>query len=149
MYRRFIPVVAVALLLSASVAFAQCGCSVPPVYAPAAPSYTSDYAPQVTYAAPVAYSASYTAPVAYAAPAPQVSYYAPPVAYAAYYAPPVAYSAYYAAPVPYAAYYAPAVAYGPVAVPYRVGYPGRSMYGAPRIYVPGEPVRNTLKAITP
>ena len=132
MCQRYIPLLVIALVLSGSAAFAQCGCSAPVVYA-ASPSYTSYYA----------------APVAYAAPAPQVSYYAPPVAYAAYYAPPVAYSAYYAAPVPYAAYYAPAVAYGPVAVPYRVGYPGRSMYGAPRIYVPGEPVRNTLKAITP
>ena len=141
MYRRFIPVAVVALLLSASAVYAQCGCS-----APAAPSYTSDYAPQVTYAAPVAYAASYAAPVAYAAPAPYVSYYAAPVAYT-----PAPYVAYYAPPVPYAAYYAPRPVYVPIVAPYRAYYavPGVSMYGTPRVYVPGEPVRNVLKAVTP
>ena len=134
MYRRFIPLAVAALMLSSSVAYAQCGCSALPVYVPA-PSYTSYYA----------------APMAYETPAPYVSYYAPPVSYAAYYAPPVPYAAYYAPPVSYAAYYAPGAAYAPVALPYRAyyGVPGWSMFGAPRVYVPGEPVRNALKAVTP
>ena len=32
MYRRFIPVAAIALLLSGSAAFAQCGCNAPSTY---------------------------------------------------------------------------------------------------------------------
>ena len=141
MFRRFIPVAVIALIfaVAGSNALAQCGCSSTPVYTPVAPSYTSYYAAPVDYA-PVAYTSYYAPPVAYA-PAPFVSYYAPTVPYTTYYAPSVS----------YAAYYAPGVAYAPVVAPYRAyyGVPGRSMFGAPRIYVPGEPVRNTLKAVTP
>jgi hypothetical protein len=88
----------------------------------------------------------------------QPGYLAPVPAYTAYYAPPVAYYppapyvAYYPPPAPYAAYYPPAVAYpAPVIMPYRAyyGMPGWSMFGVPRLYVPGEPVRNVLRAVTP
>jgi hypothetical protein len=44
------------------------------------------------------------------------------------------YTSYYA---PYAAYYAPAYAVA-----------GTSIYGTPQFYVPGEPVRNVLRAVT-
>jgi hypothetical protein len=141
MYERFITLAVIALLLSGSTAFAQCGCSAPPVVVSAAPSYSTYYAPAV---------ADYT-------PAPYVSYYAPaaaPVSYVSYYAPAVApapYVTYYAPPAPYVTYYSPRVTYAPVVAPYAAYYgrPGWSIYGAPRVYVPGEPVRNTLKAITP
>ena len=124
MYRQFIVVgVAVVLSLSASTVLAQCGCG-PAVtkYAPVVPSYTTYYAaaPYVTY---------------YAAPAPSVVYYAPVAPYVTYYAPATPYVTYYA-PVarPYVAYY---------------GVPGWSVYGTPRVYVPGQPVRNALRAVTP
>jgi hypothetical protein len=128
MYERFITLAVIALLLSGSTAFAQCGCSAPPVVVSAAPSYSTYYAPTV---------ADYT-------PAPYVSYYAPAVA-------PAPYVTYYAPPAPYVTYYSPRVTYAPVVAPYAAYYgrPGWSIYGAPRVYVPGEPVRNTLKAITP
>jgi hypothetical protein len=85
----------------------------------------------------------------YVAPVPAyTAYYAPTVAYY----PPAPYVAYYPPPAPYVAYYPPAVAYPqPVVLPYRAyyGMPGWSMFGAPRLYVPGEPVRNVLRAVTP
>jgi hypothetical protein len=82
-----------------------------------------------------------------AAPAPCVSvgprcptYYTPPVTNY----PPVSCISHYA-PAPQVAYYTPvaqpAVAY--------YGKPGRSIYGTPKVYVPGEPIRNILRAITP
>ena len=119
MYRRSIALAVIVLILGGSTAFAQCACSSAPVYEPVASSYAS------YYASPVAY-----------APAPYVSYYAPPVPYTAYYSPYVAYSPYaaYAPVMPYRAYY---------------GVPGWSMYGTPRFYVPGEPVRNVVRAVTP
>ena len=88
-----------------------------------------------TYYAPVeaAYTAYYAPTVAYYAPAPYVDYYAPPAAYTTYYA------------SPYTTYYGPAVA----AYPVRYATPGWSVFGAPRVYVSGQPVRNTLRAITP
>jgi hypothetical protein len=143
MYQRFIVLAVIALILSASTAFAQCGCSSQPAYAPVVSGYaTSYYAPQTAYYSPVSY-ASYYAPVA--APVSYTSYYAPAVAYA-----PAPYVSYYAPAAPYAAYYSPYATYSPV-VSYRAyyGVPGWSMYGAPRVYVPGEPVRNALKAVTP
>ena len=152
MCQRFIPVAVVALLLSASTAFAQCGCSSPPVYTSAVPSYSTYYAPPAADYRPPPY-VSYDAPPA--APASYVSYYAPPVAYAA----PVSYVSYYvpattyATTMPaatYATYYAPAATYAPVAVPYRAYYGVPvSIYGTPRLYVPGEPVRNAVRAVTP
>ena len=119
MYHRYIAVAVLALILSGSTAFAQCGCSSQPVYAPVASGYASYYAPPVAYT-PAPYVSYYAPPVDYA-PAPYVSYYAPPVAYA---------------PAPYVSYYAPAApnvtlcAYPPV-VPYRVyyGVPGWSAFG--------------------
>ena len=119
MYQRLLAVAVVALILSGSTALAQCGCDAQPVYAPVASGYATYYAPST----------------AYYAPAPYVSYYTPPVSYASYYAP----------AAPYATYYAPAV------VPYRAyyGVPGWSAFGAPRLYMPGQPVRNVLRAVTP
>jgi hypothetical protein len=69
--------------------------------------------------------------VAYYAPAPQVPYYAPQAAY-------------YAAPAPCTSCYQPVVAARAV-----YGRPGYSIFGAPRFYVPGEPARNVLRAVTP
>ena len=80
-------------------------------------------------------------------PAPYVSYYAPPVAYT-----PRRTLVITRAAVPRVTYYArPAVAYAPVVPSYRVYYavPGVSIYGMPRVYVPGEPVRNVGKAVLP
>jgi hypothetical protein len=63
-----------------------------------------------------------------------VSYYAP-ATYATYY-------------TPYTSYYTPTTSYYAAAyVPY--GVVGSSIYGTAKVYVPGEPVRNTLRAITP
>src|SRR5271157_2389379 len=96
MILRLISVAVIALVLSGSIAHAQCGCASSPPVATSylAPSYASNYAP-VAYEAPVSYT-SYYAPVAYQAPVSYVSYYAPPAV---------------AAPVPYVSYYAPAVPY--------------------------------------
>jgi len=141
MFQRSIPLAVIALILSGSTAFAQCGCGSPPVYAPVAPSYTSYYfSPAVDYT-----------------PAPYVSYYSPPaapVSYVSYYVPPVApapHVSYYAPAAPYVTYYAPYATYAPIVAPVRAYYavPGVSNYGTPRVYVPGEPVRNVLKAVTP
>jgi hypothetical protein len=84
---------------------------------------------------PVAPYVAYAPPVAYYAPAPYVAYYPPAAVY-----PPVA-----AYPPPYATY-APVVV-PPAPVQYVV--PGRNIYGGPRLYVPGEPVRNAVRAVTP
>jgi hypothetical protein len=83
------------------------------------------------YAAPVAVApvptVAYYGPVTdYYAPAPVVTYYAGPPAYVY---PQVTY---YRAPVVVPAPYY----YGPVVV-------------APRVFVPGQPVRNTLRAVFP
>jgi hypothetical protein len=133
MYQRFIPLAVIALMLSGSTAFAQCACSYVATanyVAPVAPSYVSYYAP----------------PAVDITPAPYVSYYAPPVAVA-----PAPYVSYYAPAVSYATYYSPRVAYAPVVTSYavRYGVPGWSIYGTPRVYVPAEPVRNVVRAVTP
>ena len=136
---------ATALVLCGSAVFGQC-CGGGAAYVPAAPVYASYYAPAApAYATYYAPSTAYYAP----APVPYAAYYAPPVAYTAYYAPPVAYSTYYAPPVAYSTYYAPRVAYAPAVVAYPYARPGWSMYGTPRVYVAGEPVRNILRATTP
>lgn len=144
MFRRLITLAIIALTLSGATALADCGCGVQPVYTSAAPSYSTYYAPATVDYAPVS-QVSYYAPAA--APVSYVSYYEPapvyaPAPYVTYYAPPVA-------AVPYATYYTPYAAYAPVVAPYRAyyGVPGVSIYGTPRVYVPGEPVRNTLKAV--
>ena len=91
MYRRFIPVAVIALMLiSGATAYAQCGCSAAPAYEPVAPTYTSYYAAPVAYEAPASYASYYAPPVAYA-----------PTSYASYYAPPAV-----AVPTPYVSYYA-------------------------------------------
>ena len=82
--------------------------------------------------------------VVYSAPAPVVTYYAAPVA---------------ACPAPAVTYAAPVVTYRPVAVApvYRAGYPvavapavvARPVVIGTDVYVPGQPIRNLLRAITP
>ena len=152
--QRFIAVAVVALVLSGSTVYAQCGCNLAPVSASVAPSYTADYAPAAVGYAPSSYVSYYTPP---AAPVSYVSYYAPtaPVSYVSYYAPPavaaVPYVSNYPPAVPYSTYYTPYTAYAPVVAPYSAyyGVAGVSVYGTPRVYVPGEPVRNVLRAVTP
>jgi len=122
MYRRFLFVaVVVALAANGSMVVAQCGCGpVQPVYAPAVPSYTTYYAPQP-------YVTNY-------APAPHVTYHAPATC-----------ATCYAPATPHVNYHAPAVQ------PYVVNYgvAGWTVYGTPRVYVPGEPVLNVLRAVLP
>ncbi len=160
MAKRLVVVAAVAVLSCASSALAQCACGVAEtVYAPAVSTYTVSYAPALTPT--VTYYPSTVAPtVAYYPPA-TTTYY--PAATTAYYAPTVAYypaatTAYYAPRVTYYAA-APTVAYSPVVGSYTTYYGapvagprevvGSSMYGTPKVYVSGEPVRNALRAITP
>ncbi|MBN2580051.1 MAG: hypothetical protein JXB10_13765 [Pirellulales bacterium] len=111
---------AVALvMLLGSVGWAQC-CGAPAV----ATAY---------YSAPVA------APVytAYYAPAPvYTSCYAPAPVYTSYYAPAPVYTAYYAPAPVYTSYYAPAVVGVPAVV-------------RTKVYYPGQPVRNVVRAILP
>jgi hypothetical protein len=88
-----------------------------------------------------------------AGPAPAVAYYGPapvvpygPVVSTAYYAP----APYYvAAPVvvPRRYYVAAPVVAAPVVV--APAYYGRPVIVRPKIYIPGEPVRNVLRAVTP
>ncbi len=101
---------------------------VSPVFGQCCGSVPATYVPAVP-----AYTTYYAPTAAYYAPAPYVAYYAPPVAYTAYYAP------------PYATYYGPTVA----AYPAYYARPGWSVFGAPRVYVAGQPVRNVLRATTP
>ena len=96
MYQRFIVVAVIALISSGSTAFAQCGCSSQPVYAPVASGYASYYAPQAAYYSPVSYTSYYAPPVAYA-PAPYVSYYAGKP-YVTYYSPYATYAPFRALP---------------------------------------------------
>ncbi|HVC93417.1 MAG TPA: hypothetical protein VND64_06980 [Pirellulales bacterium] len=90
-------------------------------------NYHPDYAPVAGYAAPVV--TTYRPALGYAAPA---------VAYRAGYSPVVAYS-----PV---VSYSPVVAYSPVAYsPVVTTYAYRPVYVRPRVYVPGQPVRNFFR----
>ena len=155
MSQRLVMAAALGFLLSGSYAYGQCGCGAAPVATSAAPTYSAYYAaPADNY--PAATYSTYYAPAATtytAAYAPVVS--SGPVAYTSYYAPaayaPAPYTTYYAPAVPYATNYAPYAVAAPAAVPYRAyyGVPGWSAYGTPRLYVPGEPVRNALRAVTP
>jgi hypothetical protein len=84
-------------------------------------------------------------------------WYAGPVAYQAYYAPAPVYACppQAVAPVPYVAY-SPVVApmpymtYAPVVVPAPV-YVGRPVVVGPagKVYIPGRPVRNAVRAVLP
>jgi hypothetical protein len=155
MHKRIVFLATCAVMgLAALPVFGQCGCgSAPTVYAPVASSETAYYpSPTVTYYAPateVAYASPPTVAY-YPSEASTVTYYSPVAQpYTTYYAPPVAqpYVTYYTPPVaqPYATYYAPAA---PTVVrPY--GVVGENIYGAPKVYIRGEPVRNALRAITP
>jgi len=88
------------------------------------------------------------------APAPVVSYYppAPAVTYG-----PVVATSYYAPAPYYAAAPAPYIVASPVAAPYYVASPvavgplyyGRPVIVRPKVYYPGQPVRNVIRAVTP
>ena len=141
MCQRFISLAVIVLVLSGSTAYAQCGCNSQPVGVTVASSYSTYDAPSVADYTPAPYVSNYAPP---AAPMPYVSYYSPPASYSA-----VPYVSYYAPATPYVTYYSPPVA--PIAVPYQAyyGVPGVTVYGTPQVYVPGQPVRNVLRAITP
>ena len=102
--------------------------SVSPVFGQCCGSVATTYVP-----AEPAYATYYAPTAAYYATAPYVAYYAPPVTYTTYY------------PSPYVTYYGPTV----VAYPTYYARPGWSVFGATRVYVAGQPVRNVLRAITP
>jgi hypothetical protein len=134
-------------------------CYAPTVSAPVVASYpvetTAYYAPApvTTYYAPAPVTTYYAPTTTYYAPNPVTNYYAPTVT--SYYAPVATpYTSYYA-PVatPYTSYYAPvatpyySAGYAPVATPYVAGYAPAYYYGRPRVYVPGEPVRNFFRAL--
>jgi hypothetical protein len=104
-----------------SAAFGQCGCgSAGPAYVPAA-DYSACCAPPLSCGAPVTEVAYDRGPATYDSP-PVRAYYPGPVAR------------------PYVAYYSPPA--------YRA-VPGRTIYGTPKMYVPGQPLRNVWRAITP
>jgi hypothetical protein len=105
----------------------------------AAQVYVGGPVPVTVYRAPAVYGAPvYGAPVATYYRAPVARYYRAPVTVyrapvTAYYAPaPV-----YAAPAPVTSYYAPTMVAAPV------------YYGYRPYYVPGQPVRNVLRATFP
>ena len=103
-------------------------------------------------------------PVTYYQPAPVVAAYPPAPAVAAY---PVAPPTYYYAPAPVAIQpvvptgytvaspvLAPPMLPAPVVAPlpapfYATSINGRPVIVHPKVYVPGEPIRNVLRAITP
>ena len=150
MYRQCaVLAVAIVIGLIASTVLAQCNCGpVATTPAPVVPSPATYSAPasHVTHYSPVTPHITYYA--APAVPTPHVTYYAPPRPHVTYYAPPRPHVAYYAPPIaprPYVTYYAPPVR--PYVAYY--GTPGWSVFGAPRVYVPGQPVLNALRAVTP
>jgi hypothetical protein len=105
-------------------------------------SYVESWSPVVTYSSPG---------ITYYAAAPITTYYAPS-AVTTYYAAPPAID--YYAPAPVTSYYAPAPAfYAPTTYTYYapepvVAYtPSAAVYGYRPLYVPGQPIRNTLRAI--
>lgn len=115
-------------------------------YAPVvvAPRRAAYYAPAVVpYAAPVAVTSYYAPTTSYYAPAPVSTYYAPTVATTSYYAP--------ASPYPVVAGYAPApvVAYRPAVVAQPAYVIGRGVVGQTKVYIPGQPVRNSVRFVTP
>ena len=108
--QRFIAVAVVALVLSGSTVYAQCGCNLAPSCVGGAKLHGRLCTAAVGYA-PSSYVSYYTPP---AAPVSYVSYYAPtaPVSYVSYYAPPAV------AAVPYVSNYPPAVPYSTYYTPY-------------------------------
>jgi hypothetical protein len=96
-----------------------------------------------------------------AVPAPVVSYYSPTVSYlppslppnlppiTTYYGPSTVTS--YYSPQPFYTYYSSPVVsyYAPTSAYYSPVIAGRSAYGTVRAYVPGQPVRNTLRYSVP
>jgi len=140
--------------------FAACGCALlasiaqGQVVVSSQPIVTTYYppAPVVSYYAPSAPVVAYDIPTIAATPLPVTTYYAPaPVAVpvTTFYAPTTSYYA------PTTAYYAPATTTfyaGTAVVAPVVGRPvtvGSSVYGTWRPYVPGQPVRNTLRFFVP
>lgn len=122
MYKRFAVVaVAVVLSLGTSTLLAQCGCGFAPT--------------------------TYSPTIAYYAPAPQVTCYAPATPRVTYYAPVAQTQVAYCTPAAQSCVTSYAPAAQPVVAYY--GVAGVSIYGTPKVYVPGEPVRNVLRAITP
>ena len=138
-------------------------------YAPAA------YAPAMTN---YGYGSTLSPRVAYYAPVPTTTYYAPAASYAGtttYYAPSVPSTSYYApsaevVSTPVTTYYAPSTTYAPMTSYYGSSVPATSYYSgggystyyapystyysqpvivSPKVYVPGQPVRNMLRAVTP
>lgn len=139
MCRRFVLLlVPIGLSLTASTVRAQCCGSTQIAYAPVVQSYAANYTPTVTY---------------YESVAPQVTYYSPSAVVDTTYYAPAPYVTYYAPATPQVEYYAQSATtyYAPVVQPYVTYYGtvGSSIYGTPKVYVPGQPVRNTLRAITP
>lgn len=122
MYSRLVVLsAAIGLILIASTVLAQCGCgSTQMTYSPVEPGCTANGTP-TPMCRP---SASY------------ITCNTPATSHVAYYAP-VAQT--------YPARYVPTTR------PYMTNYgmAGWSIYGTPKVYVPGEPVRNVLRAITP
>jgi len=119
------------------------GTPVTTYYAPAAPVV----APAPVVAAPVA-APVVAAPIVYRRPI--TTYYAPAPVVTSYYTPAPVVTSYYA-PTVAAPVAAPVVA-APVATPYVVGRPvvlGRSAWGTRQVYMPGQPILNTLRAVTP
>jgi DNA-directed RNA polymerase II subunit RPB1 len=122
---------------------------------------TTYYTPSTAYYAPTSVYYSRATRSYYAGSAPVTTYYAP--ATTTYYAPTTAYYApttsYYAARTSYYApttsYYAPTTAYygaTAVAAPVVVGRPavlGSGSLGQPKVYIPGQPIRNALRWATP
>jgi hypothetical protein len=135
----------------------------PPAVYPtfAAPSYSvpiTTYRPIVATPAPVvSYSPAYSAlaPVAYpVAPLPAVTAYRPlttSVAPVVSYSPAVSYAPTYTPAVPTVSY-SPVVAYSPAvaAVPAAIQAVGITpVFPRTTYYVPGQPIRNVLRALTP
>jgi hypothetical protein len=123
------------------------------------PATTAYYQGPYTVSRPIVQPATTYAPVA---SAPVVTYYPATPAYVAP-APVVTYRpvapAYYAAPAPVITYRQPVTAYAP-SLPYYGAttystYPAvptvvaRPVIVSPKVYYPGQPVRNVLRAITP
>jgi hypothetical protein len=129
---------------------AACGCALlasvtqGQIIVSSQPVVTAYYppAPVVSYYAPSGPVVAYGVPTVAAAPLPVTTYYAPAA---------VPVTTYYA---PTTAYYAPATTtfYGGTVVAPVFARPvtvGSSLYGTLRPYVPGQPVRNTLRFFVP
>jgi hypothetical protein len=101
-------------------------------YSPVSPVYSYTYSPVMVDAPVVA--------------APVTTYYAPVPVTAYYGVPPV--RTYYASP-PVVTYRVPGPSYPLVYGPVVPSYSAPGVVVRPKVYVPGQPVRNVLRAITP